>query len=116
MTCTLDVIVQEPPTFAVTPVGVTVMLMAPSVVSAVGAEIAIAESVPIVVQLGDPTMAVVLADAPIVAMKEIVQPMWPGPVSLATTEQLMRLVELIGRFSVLPAITRLTVPPVPPPE
>jgi hypothetical protein len=38
MTCCVDVIVQEPPTFPVTAVGVTVMLMAPSAVGAVIAE------------------------------------------------------------------------------
>ena len=88
MTCWLDAMVQEPPTFAVTAVGVTVILMAPSVVSAVGAAIARAASVPIAVQLGEPTMAVVEAVAPIVAVKAIVQPMAPGPVSLPSNRAL----------------------------
>jgi hypothetical protein len=103
-----------PPTFAVTAVGVTVILIAPSVVSAVGAAIARAASVPMAVHVGEPPMAVVLAVAPIVAIKEIVHPMLPLALSCPEIAQLMMLLLLMGRFSEFPAMTSVPVAVVPP--
>jgi hypothetical protein len=67
----VDVIEHDPPTFQVPLDGVMVKFTAPSVVSAVGAEIVIADAAPLVantcVQLGEPIIAVVLEVAPSVA-------------------------------------------------